>query len=343
MPSNREVRANVEDAVSAQLRLSDPEERLGEKRVDVLETVADEAFLRMVDEQRPVLEERDRELIQQSIEEQIAQLTMGRRFAKGERVVCRIGGGRGWAAGAVVMIDVDNPNDPTSQLPYVVKIDPPDSRMISAPRDKNEVVRAEVCFGQRERALQFTRYCLPLRQTNARRFQVGDRVTCAVEDASGDYSDWVAGKVTAVHHTVGGDAAAVDVSEAAAPRAVVPPPIPSTGAADAADGEEEGEEEESDEEVEEDEWEVEVQPMIVPYQVLLDSGSHVLVHRDEHWLMRHLKLQPPAPRTSADGTRNLKRMVKRKAADGAGWEFVDHVTGNVRAQGPADVDSDDED
>ena len=34
-------------------------------------------------------------------------------------------------------------------LPYVVKIDPPNSRLVSVPMDDNKVVRAEVCFGQR--------------------------------------------------------------------------------------------------------------------------------------------------------------------------------------------------
>ena len=49
-------------------------------------------------------------------------------------------------------------------------------------------------------------------------------------------------------------------------------------------------------------------------------------------------VQEEGPRQGADGTRNLKRLVKRRAGDS--WEVVDHVTRKVR---PADSDSDDDD
>ena len=68
---------------------------------------------------------------------------------------------------------------------------------------------------------------------------------------------------------------------------------------------------------------------IVPYRVAMDSGATVLVHQDEHWLVRDLTLQPAGPRVSADGTRALARMGKRKLQDGS-WQVVDHVTRNVR-------------
>lgn len=39
----------------------------------------------------------------------------------------------------------------------------------------------------------------------------------------------------------------------------------------------------------------------VPYQVGLDAGGKVLAHRDEHWLVRDLALQPEGPRVDAGG------------------------------------------
>jgi hypothetical protein len=68
---------------------------------------------------------------------------------------------------------------------------------------------------------------------------------------------------------------------------------------------------------------------IVPYRVAMDSGATVLVHQDEHWLIRDLTLQPTGPRVSADGTRELTRMGTCKLRDGL-WHVVDHVTRNVR-------------
>ena len=73
-------------------------------------------------------------------------------------------------------------------------------------RDVTEQVRAEVCFGQRAGATHFTRMCLPnalLRQKRRTpRFAAGERVACAVEDATSEYSDWSAGTVLAVNCTV---------------------------------------------------------------------------------------------------------------------------------------------
>ena len=67
----------------------------------------------------------------------------------------------------------------------------------------------------------------------------------------------------------------------------------------------------------------------IPYRVKLDSGSKVVVHRDEHWLVRDLFLQAPGPRQAADGTRKLQRIEKRERSDGT-WEAVDHSTLRVR-------------
>ena len=181
-------------------------------------------------------------------------------------------------------------------LPYVVKIDPPDATLISVPEDTYGFVRAEVCFGQRQRARMFTLCCKPLRQLATRRFGVGDCVTCAVEDATGDYTEWAAGQVVEVNHTV-----------------------------ELADGE----------------FTPGGGPAVVPYRVLLDDSgdTHVLVHRDEHWLVRDLALQPEGPRQAAGGSRCLARICKCEVAAG-GWGYVDHATRRVR---PADGQvSDDE-
>ena len=78
---------------------------------------------------------------------------------------------------------------------------------------------------------------------------------------------------------------------------------------------------------------------LVPYQVQLDNGLTVLVHRDEHWLVRDLELQAEGPRQAADGTRDLKRMVKRRVGNSA--EVVDHMTRQVRLAEPdSDTDED---
>ena len=77
----------------------------------------------------------------------------------------------------------------------------------------------------------------------------------------------------------------------------------------------------------------------VPYRVVLDCGAAVLVHRDEHWLIRDLELQPAGPRTAADGTRCVARMGKRRS-DEDGWQAIDHVTRKVR---PHVEESDSED
>ena len=67
----------------------------------------------------------------------------------------------------------------------------------------------------------------------------------------------------------------------------------------------------------------------MPYKVALDSGSRVLVHRDEHWLVRDLALQPPGSRQDARGARALTRLETRHKGDYT-FEAVDHLTRRVR-------------
>ena len=222
-----------------------------------------------------------------------------RRFALLERVVCHVGGDRGWAAGTVQALDQENDElDPYKVFPYAVKIDPPEGFLFFAPSDTNEHVRAEVCFGRRADSHVWTLRCLPRAkrrgaagQTRAR-FRVGERVVCAVEAMDDNYTDWAAGTVAAVDHPIEG-------AEGVTPGGRV------------------------------------------PYQVALDDGSTVLVHADEHWLLRDLNLQPAGARVAADGTRTLARMGKRKLGDE--WQTVDHVTRNVRKLVQEDSDSSDAD
>jgi hypothetical protein len=214
--------------------------------------------------------------------------------------VCKVGGERRWASGTIQAINEDDPGDPTGQakLPYVVKMDPPKARLISVPKDINDLVRAEVCFGQRAGALWFTLFCAPQRIVKTRRFGVGERVSCAVEDTTDNYTIWAAGTVTEVSYSVASDASEM---------------LPDRG------------------------W----SGHIVPYRVELDVGGHVLVHRDEHWLIRDLTLQPAGPRQAADGTRCLERIGKRQREEGA-WEAIDHTTRRVRpADAPGDGSDDD--
>ena len=55
-----------------------------------------------------------------------------KRFSVSDRVVCLVGGERGWAAGTVQALDQDG------IFPYVVKLDPPDVRLVSVPTDTPE-------------------------------------------------------------------------------------------------------------------------------------------------------------------------------------------------------------
>lgn len=71
-----------------------------------------------------------------------------------------------------------------------------------------------------------------------------------------------------------------------------------------------------------DEWEGEGGP--VPYRIKLDRGGMVLSHRDVHWLVRDLNLQPTGVRDNA-----RQRFAKRLREDST-WEDLDHETRVVR-------------
>ena len=212
------------------------------------------------------------------------------RFARGERVVCYLGVD-GWSAGAIAAVDEDAPWDPSRTIPYVVKLDTPAGALINVACDSSEVCRAEICFdAESERGVELSLRCLPTRASAAarRRFAVDDRVACAVADASGAWTDWAAGTVLEVDHAVDADVARRVLRDRAD---AAPPPR-------------------------------------VPYRVRLDAARDVLVHRDEHSLVRDLALQPAGPRQAAGGARTLAKFAKRQRGDE--WEMVDHATRKVR-------------
>lgn len=313
MPSNKEVLGAVENAVEEELQACDKDQRLSERQYDaILRSVADEVFDKLIEESRPTLSSADQQHIQGCVwtlvEEALTQPSPPRRFQKSERVVCRIGGEYGWAPGTIMALDEDDPGDPSGQtkLPYVVKLDAPVGRLISVPYDEGSICRAEVCFGKRDDALGFSLRCKPVRsETQKPRFDLGERVACAIEDESGDYTVWAAGKVSDVGYNLEPDVMVWDRELGLS-------------------------------------WDWTKKTGVIPYRVLLDSGIHVYVHRDVHWLVRELALQPAGPRQSADGTRELKRMAKRRHGE-SGWEVIDHATRKVRFQAGGDSSDDDSD
>jgi len=304
-----EVRRYVEDAVETEIQVCDANQLLPFVDYDsILQTVTDEVAARLASDRRMILDAGDRALIVSKVETMVQECLerpTKLRFEKFDRVVCRIGGERGWAPGTIQSLNEEDPSDPTGQskLPYVVKLDPPVGRLISVPHDRGSVCLAEVCFGVNAHPedLGLTLRCKPQRDTQRRRFGAGDRVACAVEH--GDYSAWAAGKVVDVDYDVEPDATQAGVR-----------------------------------------WSWTAGAGVVPYRVLLDSGAHVFVHRDVHWLIRDLTLQPPGPRQAEGGVRELKRLVKRRRSD-AEWELIDHATRKVRVQaaGESDESSGDED
>ena len=249
--------------------------------------IVDTVHARMVRDRHTALDEDDLQFIRLTAT-RMAKARLphapraARRFRKHDRVVCHTGGRRAWAAGTVIELNRADPEDPTgqTQLAYLVKIDPPNQRVVCVPWDGNDVVRTEVCYGQAD--LSFTLFCKPRQQSKTRRFVVGDRVACAVESATGDDIAWAAGTVADVNFDVWADGRKVSTS------CSLHPAWPS------ADG-------------------------LVPYRVLLDAGGHVFVHRDEHWLLRDLRLQPAGPAESVGGTRSRSRFASRREGDVRLW------------------------
>jgi hypothetical protein len=182
-------------------------------------------------------------------------------------------GGRGWAPGSVQSVNELQQNHESGSwtvLPYIVELDAPLSRLISVPRDASSCAVPEVCFGRCVGGTYLAAACLPHGAAGKRpklRFAAGERVSCLVEDASGERSEWAAGTVAAVWRPVEEGAAALDG---------VPPD-------DAA------------------------AVPTAPYAIDLDGGGTVLAHRDEHWLVREQRLQPAGPHSDDNRSRFTKR------------------------------------
>ncbi|KAH8063930.1 hypothetical protein JL720_13090 [Aureococcus anophagefferens] len=134
------------------------------------------------------------------------------RFGAGDRVVCNVGDG--WQPGAVEYRDEPDPESPYFRLlPYVVRLDGSD-RLIIAPRDGNDAIVAEACFGPRSETAWLSPLCggfdapglAPLR------FEVGDAVEALVEHRLGEETEWVAGAVAKVWPRVRGRYAPYTIS-----------------------------------------------------------------------------------------------------------------------------------
>ena len=213
------------------------------------------------------------------------------RFQKGSHTVCNLG--PTWMSGHVQAVNEPDAQQAWVKLPYVVFLNEPLSRLISAPNDTNDTIMAEVCFGQSaEEGLAFTLMCLPLQHKPVpRRFSVGERVACLIEESVPDPQGtvWAAGTVSEVEVSM--EKAAKDHL----PQRQWPFGVP-----------------------------------VAPYRVSMDKGFSVLVHKDEHWLVRDLAYQKEFEGT-CDGkgvTKPVERLEKQQ--NGGKWVHVDHMTRKVR-------------
>ena len=214
------------------------------------------------------------------------------RFGKGSHVLCNMGDM--WMCGSVQGVNVPDPQQAWVTYPYVMQLDPPHSRLISAPSDNNDTIRPEVCFGQDSDGPMFTLMSLPhvanTQKAFPRRFNIGERVACLIEDAIPDPqgSVWAAGTVTEVD---------INMEEAVAqyvPYRNWPAGVP-----------------------------------LVPYRVQLDKGCSVLVQKDEHWLVRDLVYQPEGP-CDAKGPTRCKCTRIQTQQHGDSLISVDHMTRKTR-------------
>jgi len=272
---------------------------------DMFNEVADTVLQVMENENRDEMGDDDVNFIVKRVPELLSQyVTKTRRFRNGDRVVVRLGGNHPWAAGAVAGVNVDENDEerPGRILPYVVKVDKPNGRLVSVFDDSDHVCRAEVCFGTRDKGLWFTIFSIPHPPHKAKRFGVGARVAVAIEAGSSleHHTLWKHGTVTDINFCVEEDA-----------RKLV-------------DGEWDG---------------ITGAAACVPYRVRLDDNAgNVLAHRDEHWLVRDATLQPEAIRQGKDGVRNLARMVTQLAPESTTtWQAIDHGTCKVRSSDPPDT------
>ena len=295
------LQVEIEEAIGGAIQQFDPHNRLQSGDVDkILGTVANRflAFVTMEDTKRIQLDEQDRKFIETnvwSIVQPLLDQSVHLRFQKGERVVCNVGSE--WLSGSIAAINEKRPQE-RETIPYVVKLDLP-GKLFSAPCDDNDTIRAEICFGRSTDGVVFTLYCLPqVCSSKPRRFAVGERVACAVEDCipTPTGTVWAAGTVLELEVSMGAAAEARSSGR---------------------------------------KWGSSGVPCAA-YRVQIDAGYSVLVHKDEHWLIRDLAHQAEGVRQGSCGSRCLSRMEKRQREDG--WETIDHMTRRVRKSAPPDAD-----
>lgn len=295
-------RTSVEKAIKAAICECDPANLLRPHHVhDIVEAIAQHIMAVLQEENRAELGDDGRAFVEWRVGQCVCmcfeQYAAERkntptRFLKLERVlICVDADKNTWASGSIEKINEDNPDDlqgPT--FPYMVRLDAPDNRLLPVKADEYAHCRAEVCFGQRANALLSTFSSMPpiLRGKAAARRFKAGE---RVAVAVEDASDKYSDWVAGT---------VVDVEWSVAQDAAQL--LPSR------------------------DWSG--NKGVVPYRVELDSGATVLVHKDEHWLIRDLTLQTPGPRQCEDG-RCLTRLIKRHKGDYT-FEAVDHGTRRVR-------------
>eukprot|EP00966_Prymnesium_polylepis_P153773 3550909-Prymnesium_polylepis.1 len=132
----------VEEAVATEVHACDPQKLLRTNQFgDIVEWLADRVCARMVQVQHTALDGEDFAYIRRTATRmvKVRLRPTDRRFGEHDRVVCKLAGRRAWAAGIIVKLDFEDSDDPTgeTQLPYLVKIDPPNDRLVCAPADND--------------------------------------------------------------------------------------------------------------------------------------------------------------------------------------------------------------
>lgn len=123
------------------------------------------------------------------------------RFSQGDRVLCNMGVRR--LPGVVLSLNVEDPEDPTELVAYVVKTDNllgvAPSNTISAPCDEDFVICRDRCFNS-ESETDLTKWAAPLKldRNKPLRFSVGDGVAIRVNDRDDGYEQWMDGCISEV-------------------------------------------------------------------------------------------------------------------------------------------------
>ena len=108
----------ITEAVNEQLLDCDPTSSVSESDVREIQVeVLDRVFAVMSKNGRSQLSDEDLEFIRRRVRTLVRDCMPAPklRFAKLDRVVCNVGGARGWAAGTVQSINEEDPGDPTGQ------------------------------------------------------------------------------------------------------------------------------------------------------------------------------------------------------------------------------------